>query len=312
MINNELQQYLNKVKDFPLEIHLEQCSYCNGHCIMCPHKNQRAKKDPKNIIMKQAIFEKAIKEIGNKHLNYLHFHLNGEPLFARSDILKERIDYAREHCPNIEKLCIFTNGIRLDSSMREALLTSKLDVIMISVHAGNEEDYRKMVGLNWYHLYNNIKALVSEKKKLNSKLYIQTGFIPTKYNINSKEHYFKLFSELGVDHCGGGGVNNIGGHIDADNMLVKEQYIKGNINAPCMRLWLDLSIMSDGRACICSQDVLGEHIIGDLKTDTLQEIWKRLDLQRKLFIKGYKKLIKFCSKCDYMRGCVAPDWWRFD
>ena len=70
--------------------------------------------------------------------------------------------------------------------------------------------------------------------------------------------------------------------------------------------------MSDGRACICSQDITGALIIGDLKTQSLKEIWqgKTMTDIREKFIYGKKEKIPFCGKCDFMRGWNAFDYWK--
>lgn len=305
----ELEKHLIEALTFPKEVHLESSSFCNSRCVMCP----RDKMQREIGFLDAKLFDKAVKETVGYELDYLHLHLNGEPMFLEITELVRRINFARDINPQIKQVCMFTNGSLLTPECADALLRSKLDVIMISVNAGCKEDYEKIMrGLKWDVLMGNIQYLVRRKKELKSSLWIQTGIIPTTENVKSVRLYFKIFGEMGVSHVGGGGINNIGGLIDAKSKRLSTQYTKGDINAPCSRLFLDLGIMSDGRACVCSQDVTGALPVGDLRKETIKEIWqgKKMAVLRHMFVWDRKKEIPFCGECDYMEGCVTPSYWR--
>ncbi len=306
----ELTQYLTQALKFPKEIHLESSSRCNAHCLTCPRdKMQRSLGE-----MNRELFVKAVNETSNYEMDFIMLHLNGEPLLLDIDELVWRINYTRETNPKCKQINFFTNGSLLTEEVTNKLLKSKLDLIMISVDGGNQEDYEKIRrGLSWKTLIKNVYYLVQRKKQLNSNLFIQTAIIPQVANQHSVGTYFAVFKTLGVDHVGGSGVNNIGGLIDADNMRLNGQhYDLSALPKPCWKIFLDLSIASDGRALVCAQDVVGALPIGDLKTQTLKEIWqgKVMSEVREKFIYGKKNEIPFCDKCDYMLGCVTPDWWK--
>lgn len=303
----ELENYLIKALDFPQEIHMESSSRCNSRCLTCPRDEITRPLGE----MGKNLFERAVEETEGHNLEYIHLHLNGEPLYLPIDDLVERIDYAKTFNPTT-KIVMFTNGSMLDEHRANKLLQSQLDTLVISVDGGNKEDYEKIRrGLSWDTLLKNVKYLMERKAELRSKLYVMSAIVPQKANETSVSTYFKIFSSL-VDHCAGSGVNNIGGLIDADSMKLSTQRDdKKAIALPCWRIFLDLSIMSDGRACVCCQDVTGALPVGDFKVQTLKEIWqgKELTQIREDFIYGRKDKIHFCSKCDYMAGFVYPDFW---
>lgn len=305
----ELTNYLKSALIFPKEIHLESSSRCNSSCITCPRdKMQRQLGE-----MSREIFVKAVNETADYDMDYIMLHLNGEPLLLDIDELVWRVNYARDINPRCKQINFFTNGSLLTPEIADKLLLSKLDLIMISIDGGNQEDYEKIrKGLSWKTLTNNVYNLVKRKRELKSNLFIQTAIIPQVANQNSVRTYFSIFSAMGVDHVAGSGVNNIGGLIDADNMKLSTQRndVKA-INLPCFKIFLDLDICSDGRALICSQDVVGTLPIGDLNNQTLQEIWQGSIISeiRKKFILRRKQEIPFCGKCDFMTGFVYPEWW---
>lgn len=307
---SDLVSYLKRAMEFPQEIHLESSSRCNCHCLMCPRdKMQRELGE-----LDKELFIKAVEETADYEMDFIMLHLNGEPLLLDIDELIWRINYARECNPKTKQILFFTNGALLDRDKAWAILHSKLDLIMFSIHGGNKEDYEKVMrGLKWETTVENIRYLITVRNKLGSKLIIQTAIIPQEANKGSVKEYFEMFHLLGVDHVAGSGVNNIGGLIDADNMkLTTQRDDKEAIDLPCWKIFLDLSVMSDGRACVCAQDVVGALPVGDLKTETLKEIWqgKVMSGIREKFIYGKKNEIPFCDKCDYMKGFTYPDFWN--
>lgn len=309
-MNYLLVNYLKQALDFPKELHLESSSQCNAFCLTCPRdKMQRSVGE-----LSRELFIKAVTETSTHEMDYIMLHLNGEPLYLGIDELVWRINCARDLNPRTKQINFFTNGSLLDDDKIDKILTSKLDLIMISIDGGTKEDYEKIRrGLSWDILLKNVQRLVKRKRELNSKCIIQTAIIPQKDNASSVQRYFTLFTGIGVDNVGGSGVNNIGGLIDSKDMRLAEQHVDtAMLNHPCFKIFLDLSIMSDGRACVCAQDVIGALPIGDLKTQSLKEIWQGTILTkiRENFIYDRKFLVPFCKECDYMEGFVPPDYWK--
>lgn len=305
-----LKEYLTKAMAFPAEIHLESHSGCNARCIMCPRGGMTRYQGE----MPSDIFQKAVVECKDYHMEYIHFHLNGEPLLMDIDKLVSRIKYTKEINPD-KKLVFFTNGSLLDKQKIVKILESGLDIIVISIDGGNAEDYEKIrVGLKFDIVVENVRNLVKIRNAGSVNMKIQTAIVPQQANKKSLDAYHKLFQDMGVDDVGGSGVQNIGGLIDSDSKIIKEsQYMAGDINVPCWRIFLDLSIMADGRAVVCCQDVRGTVVIGDLKYQTLKEIWHGKPMMdiRKAFIEGKKKELSYCGECDYMRSAgIDAAWWK--
>ena len=72
--------------------------------------------------------------------------------------------------------------------------------------------------------------------------------------------------------------------------------------------------MADGRACVCCQDVRGDFVVGDLKTQTLKEIWEvGMGNVKKEHLAFNQEKLPLCDKCDYMESfCMDEDlksWW---
>ena len=48
---------------------------------------------------------------------------------------------------------------------------------------------------------------------------------------------------------------------------------QSNVGYPCYRLWLTFTVLWDGRVSLCCADFDGRHVLGDLRTSTIREVW---------------------------------------
>jgi hypothetical protein len=45
------------------------------------------------------------------------------------------------------------------------------------------------------------------------------------------------------------------------------------VNYPCYRPWLTFTVLWDGRVSLCCADFDGRHILGDLNTSSIKDVW---------------------------------------
>ena len=48
---------------------------------------------------------------------------------------------------------------------------------------------------------------------------------------------------------------------------------KSDVQFPCYRLWLTFTVLWDGRVSLCCADFDGRHVLGDLRTSTIAQVW---------------------------------------
>src|SRR5262249_6832949 len=48
---------------------------------------------------------------------------------------------------------------------------------------------------------------------------------------------------------------------------------ESDVRFPCYRAWLTFTVLWDGRVALCCADFDGHHILGDLRTGSIAEIW---------------------------------------
>ena len=65
---------------------------------------------------------------------------------------------------------------------------------------------------------------------------------------------------------------------------------------PCWHLKRDLHVLLDGSVPVCREDLTGEHSLGNIFSDPLEEIWERGKEWYEMHIAGeYPRL---CGDCD--------------
>ncbi|MCA1650020.1 MAG: SPASM domain-containing protein [Acidobacteria bacterium] len=76
---------------------------------------------------------------------------------------------------------------------------------------------------------------------------------------------------------------------------------------PCYRPWLTFTVLWDGRVSLCCADFDGRHVLGDLNTSTIQDVWNAEPYleARRLHLKSGGPDI--CRACDLPRK-DSPLW----
>lgn len=291
--------------EFPVRFNVEPTNYCNLSCSMCPRELNR----PFGY-MEFNLFKKIIDEsiLYGKRL-IITLNKDGEPLLHPE--LTQMIKYAKDK-KAAQKINFYSNGILLTESESLELIKSGLDTIHISIDAFTKETYKKIKNSEKLEIVEeNVKRLVALKKKHHSKIPLVIVKIihtpDTKDEIKPFTNKWKgiaNFVEIGEYHTWDG-------TLDSSNQFKPNNLSKGINRYPCTFLWYNPVILWDGRVTTCCVDYQGKGIIGDIKENTLAEIWQGDALQkiRRAHLGGLYNTIPLCSKCQFWRCEVNIEKW---
>jgi len=260
---------------FPPVVRIETTNACNARCVMCPHINMQR---PIHIIA-DGLFEKIVDECSKHKLSEIHLHNFGEPLLDAS--LEDRIRLIKQKCRVYTK--IFTNGSLLTSDRAQKLLDSGIDEIKISVDGSTPEQFEATrPPLKWQTIESNIKGLIDARNATKSRTRIYVTCC-TSGSAESLIHFPVDFA-LGPKHNWGGQ------HGDA----ISGKFVK------CNRLWRTFTILVDGRVAQCHADVHGEHCLGDVYQQTIEEVWNSAEYNclRNLHVNSQQCKIALCKDCS--------------
>ena len=283
---NYLNKKLNKFKLSDLMISIETSNICNAKCIICPYQKMTRKKE----IMPMVFFKKVVNNClayGVKNFNLIFYN---EPFL--DPVIFERIKYLKSKKARVQ---LFSNGSVIDSEKTENILESGLDEIIFSIDAAKKETYELIRrGLVFEKTINNILNLIKRKRKLGlEKPKIKLNF--TKQKLNEAElEEFRSFWVSKVDEIS---VSVNDGRNEISEPFARKK--KSFASFPCLRLWREFIVMSNGKVPLCCIDYDGKIILGDFNTQNLKEIWNSDNFRkiRQLHLNFKADKISLCKKC---------------
>jgi radical SAM protein with 4Fe4S-binding SPASM domain len=107
-------------------------------------------------------------------------------------------------------------------------------------------------------------------------------------------------------------ISNWAGKLDKESFLQeyeipktsKTQFTHKRFNqtniAPCTQLWKWMVVYWDGSVVLCCADMFSQTIIGDLKSDSISEIWNGSKMKnfRKQMVGRKRFEVPLCQDCD--------------
>lgn len=185
------------LRSYPYKGALNLTDMCNLRCSFCEihYMYKKFEKHHPNFVDTDVIMKY---DSWLRYLYNLEFHgATGEPLLNNNftDIIKHlKTKYGT-------RLFINTNGILLDKNVADTMVEYGFDDALISVHAGSEDVYNRLVGGNFRKLIGNIEYLTDKKKELDKKLpLVGLAFALNRINAVDIEDFINLSVKLSVDY----------------------------------------------------------------------------------------------------------------
>ena len=294
---------LDDFKEFPKYIQLETTSECTARCAMCGINEWRKKM--KSDYMEDSLFYKIADEIiaNKKEIQSIALYIGNEPL------LDERLCERISHFAKEGLLVNFsTNGSLMDKDMAKKVLQSGVDRVIFSIDSLDKEIFEKIrKGLKFEEILGNTLAFIQMRNQLKSNVTIKINIVENQFNTENMESIVDFWEKL-LDKSKGDFVRVEKFVLSFQNSLKRkdemdtkgaEIYEKINI-APCYPLWNTMTIKTDGQVALCCIDQCRNFVLGDLRKQSIKEIWqesKALQNIRKLHIKGGRKEFDLCRNC---------------
>ena len=286
----------NLLNDFPIHLDIEATSACNFLCTMCPRTEMMEKKTfwkVENFDMKS--YENIITTGVPLGLKSVKFQYLGEPLVNKH--LVKMIKFAKK--AGVEDVMFNTNASLLDEKKSREIILSGVDKIFFSFDSPYREEFNKIRVKGDYDLVlKNIKNFMKVKKELKSDTPItRVQMVLMKDNQREWEDFQKLFSNL---------VDTIA-YIDyLDHGIQNKHKEKGVVKIGsrkkkfcCPQLWQRMFVHPDGVVTPCCLDSSREMVMGNIKENSIKDIWKNELYQdmREKHMNGKIDEIPTCRNC---------------
>lgn len=269
------------------ELRFEVTTKCNYNCIICPREKLTRKIETMSFELFKYLFDKINNE--TNQYNTITFPGMGEPLL--DETLDDKITYARERG---YKVLILTNGSLLTVERFKRFEDLGVHSIRVSIYGDTPQSYSAVHGVN-----SNIFYIVKDNLTKISEIKTKTKILLT-YNV------IEGYNDKDLDSW----ISYWKDRVDLLEVWRPHNWVNGRTYRivqskklkTCGRPWkTPLQIQVDGTVNMCCFDFNGKLLLGDLKRQTLNEIFNS-DIFKKILechISGnFEGSGLICENCD--------------
>lgn len=267
---------------FPRALEIQTVSYCNAHCTICPYGD--VFRQLPSGLMSMELFTKIIDQVPVPWGMRIIPYLNSEPFL--DPLLIDRLHYINKRLPGSE-IEISTNVSMLDETMQSRLVGIELKELRLSVFGFTPETHKRaMPLLNWGVVKANLDRLATNQElrqsigQLSMIVVNYPDLLPEDLELSEafcRDHFIKLERWGFLDRS-----QNV---VQYTNGVNRESVRGCSQNRPLDRM----HISHVGQVMLCCQDWKRQHLLGDLTTHTIQEVWDSPDYQdmrRRIYREG--------------------------
>jgi len=284
-------------KRYPLGVDIGTTNLCNAQCIMCPHSKLK-----KMGTMDMKLYKKIIDNCYRLGIKMITLSFFGEPFLDKKII--EKIRYAKE-----KKMYVgfYSNASLLNKELAREVVESGLNGITISFDGYSKETYEKIrKNLKFEVVKKNILNLIeirNRMKKANPK--ITLVLVELEENKEEIKDFYREWNKK-VDNVNIINMRNWANDIQKEGTKESFHFNRRLKRKPCALIWQKMVVDWNGDVVLCCDDWNHSTVLGNLKKQTIEEIWKGEKLRkiREAHIKGEFYKIPLCSGCN-----KKSIWW---
>jgi len=292
----------------PWTMFIEPTNACNFRCTYCPtgDTDLLKKVGRKNKMMTWETFVNVVEDMKAfpQKLKMVNMYKDGESLLHPR--FTDMVRYLRD-ADVTEKIWVKTNGSLLNPEYNERLVNCGLDMIGISVQHVHAQGFWDIAKAKVD--YEQYKANILDLYTRRGNVGISVKIADVGLSEEDKQKFIDDFS----DRCDFIAIEGLHGWSTSemkDWKLGTNQSFDGTprkVKKACPLVMYMLTVNSNGTISICNDDWAQLHKIGDIKDESLMQIWHGQKLRdfRLMHLEGRKHENAACKNCDYMQA--LPD-----
>jgi radical SAM protein with 4Fe4S-binding SPASM domain len=287
------------VEAFPIHLDIEATSACNMDCIMCPRTDMvNAGTFWRVGNFDFEVYTRLVDEGVQNGLASIKFNYLGEPTLNKR--LVEMIRYAKK--AGVVDVMFNTNASRLTEKLSRDLIEAGLDKLFFSFDSPYPDQYNAIrIGGDFHEVLDNIKRFHAIRAEMGSiKPFTRASMVLMRDNDGAWADYQQLMGPI-VDAVAYVDYLDHNGQNSPDRMLVQIGSRKKKFCCP--QLWQRMFVHPDGVATVCCVDSARELTVGNVREQTVSEIWTGDKYQklRDLHAAGRIDEIPACARCPLAR-----------
>ena len=277
----QFYDYSSRISDtcplFPDHVHIEPTNSCNLRCVHCHQSTRKTHFTKKQGMMSLELFQKVIADIKGA-ASRITLNLQGEPLLNRRAV--DMVEHAKQEGLAVSLL---TNATNLTPEIRRRLIAAKLDRVVFSFEGSTKELHERIRRRSRYErTLGNILGYIRENFEAGRPSYVCMSMVETSFSKDDISRYREFFTQFPINtifvnpHLSMGGSTLTSTEVDMSKYdgIPKERI-------PICRLpWETIAVNWDGTVSPCAVDYNEDHIVGDVNSEPLQEIWNGERMRR--------------------------------
>lgn len=295
----------------PFVLFVDPSSACNFQCTFCPTGDRELIKSTGRYQggLRFELFQKIVDELSlfPDLIKVLRLYKDGEPLLNKN--LAKMVSCAKQSglVPYIDTT---TNGALMEPERVGPIIEAGLDKLNISIDGMNTDQYLRFTkyDFDFDKFTENVKWLYNNKG--NCEIVIK---IPAELITQSQQQEF--YDTFG-DYCDRIFIENFAPcwpEFDVEERTgfkMTEGIYKQPVTFTdtCPYIFYSMSVNADGLVSACFLDWSRKLIVGDVRKQTLREIWnsKEFNVLRLQNLEGRRADNSMCAQCGQLTHCL-PD-----
>lgn len=289
----------------PFILFCDPSSVCNLKCEFCPcggaHSDLWTEEKRKSIgIMNFDLYKKIIDDCQEfpDPIKVLRLYKEGEPL--ANPRFSDMVAYAKES-GKFQAIDTTSNAVLLNPELNRKIVEAGLTRINISVEGLNSEEYEKVCGkkIDYARFVDNIRDLYEHKGDCHIFVKMINAEKDVQKSKEREEAFYQIFGDI-CDEIAFEQLSPCWPGFDKE-FYSGEKGIYGNNKVQehivCPRIFYIMIINSDGAASQCIVDWNRKMIIGDVRKNSVKELWAMMDPCRLEHLRGNRRKMVGCDKC---------------
>lgn len=298
----------------PFLIYADPSSLCNFKCEFCPTGHDDLVKNAgyRRQILNMEVFKKLIDGLEEfpEPIRVLRMNKVGEPLINPNIV--QMVDYAKKS-ERVRYVDFATNAGLLNKRTSEGLVQAGLDRLNISIEGINSGQYERFCGVkvDFDNIVREIAYFYSIRGNCELVIKIPSNYVSPR-DISEFKNIFgdicdRIFVENLTSIWPNFNINELSGEIKVN----EESQYGGEVKDRkiCSYIFYSLVLNADGTVSACCPDWEQKLVIGDLKRNSIFEIWNSEQLKELQYqhLTGKRLENEICSNCGHIRFCQVDD-----
>lgn len=291
--------------DTPFVVFVDPSDACNFKCKFCPTSDRDLMKSVGRpwTRMTFEIFKKIADDMTEfpKKVKVLRMYKDGEPLINKD--LERMVAYAKAVGAS-ERIDTTSNASLLTSARGKALVEAGLDRINISIYGVSTENYKSFsdAKVEFSTILENVRSFYEIRGNCEMVVKVNGDTLSQE----EKDLFLQAFGDytdkIFIEHtmaCWPNFELRDGVKVNQEVGIYGQEL--SDVDA-CPYPFYSFSINSDGLVSVCFLDWGRKLTVGDVKKQTVREIWdgKPMRSYRKMFLEGNRMKHPVCGGCGQM------------